>query len=171
MMSLHLYWIMPFLLSFFFCNKICQFPDNTWQSHYSSHQICSSIRLTVMYLWVYPSSFLDKLSLSSNHGTYFTVFWACCSFLFWICHFCQANRKIQLHLLTNFSTGYFIYILLLANIVSSLWLTLHSCTWTTSPPFILHLYNNKRVEMVTMFPNGAILEPLYFTPFPLMYIN
>ena len=35
----------------------------------------------------------------------------------------------------------------------------------TSPPFILHVYNNRWIEMVTMFPNDVILEPLYVTPF------
>ena len=60
-----------------------------------------SIRLTVINLWVYSSSFLDKLSLSSNPWIYFTVLWAYCSFLYWINHFCQVIRMIQLHLPTN----------------------------------------------------------------------
>jgi hypothetical protein len=36
---------------------------------------------------------------------------------------------------------------------------------------LLHLYKDRRVEMVTIFPNGAIPEQLYLTLFPFMYFN
>ena len=48
---------------------------------------------TAIYIQVYPSIFLYKLSLNSNPWTYFTVLWTYYSFLYWIIHFAQSFGK------------------------------------------------------------------------------
>ena len=51
----------------------------------NSQKVCWSIRLTLIYVWVYLSTSIDKYNCCSNPWIYFIVLWTYCSFCyFWI---------------------------------------------------------------------------------------
>ena len=57
---------------------------------YSVFHAWLSVSSTVIHFQVYPSCFLDKLSLNSNPWIYFMMLWVYCSFLYWIKHFAKS---------------------------------------------------------------------------------